>query len=185
MINEGVDYIRREVRNYLQINDADVITDNVHVLKGENGAPEGVYLSVVNVREETALKNGDHYVRENNQLRHKEPPVHLNVYLLFAVAFSDYGQSLLRLSQVVELFQSKRVFTAENEAPANPFPQSLEKLIFDFTSLNFEELNHLWGVLGGAYFPSVLYRVRLIKVQRNVSEAAPEVTAIGLGTSVL
>ena len=184
MINEAVEYIRKEVRIFLNIDDADAIIDNIHVLKSENGPAEGVYISLVNVKEETALKNGDHYVRENNQVRYKEPPVHLNIYLLFAFAFGDYAKNLLKLSQTVELFQSKRVFSSDNDLPANPFPASLEKLIFDFTSLNFEELNHLWGVLGGAYFPSVLYRMRLIKVQHAATLNAPEIKNLELNTGV-
>jgi hypothetical protein len=179
MINDAVEYIRKEVRAHLGIDDSEAIIDNVHVMKEENNA-NGVFISIVNVKEETTLKNGDHYVRENNQVRYKEPPIYLNLYLLFAYRFEDYGQSLLRLSQTVELFQSRRVFSADNDVPANPFPANLEKLIFDFVNLNFEELNHLWGVLGGAYFPSVLYKVRMVKVQRNVTSEASEITSIQL-----
>jgi len=182
MINDAVEYIRREVRDRLGIDESEAIIDNIHAMKEPDNAT-GVFISIVNVKEETTLKNGDHYVRENNQVRYKEPPVHLNLYLLLAYKFEDYGQSLLRLAQTVELFQSKRVFSADNDVPANPFPATLEKLIFDFVNLNFEELNHLWGVLGGAYFPSVLYKVRMIKVQANVTVAAPEIAQIQLVTN--
>jgi len=51
-------------------------------------------------------------------------------------------------------------------------------------NMNFEELNHLWGVLGGAYFPSVVYKVRLVKVQFDTATAAPEVTTIELDTVI-
>ncbi|MGH6784321.1 MAG: DUF4255 domain-containing protein, partial [Sphingomicrobium sp.] len=183
MINEAIDYIRRELRDYLGVDDTEVIIDNAHVLKDAANS-KGAYISIVNVKEETALKNGEHYVRENNQVRYKEPPVYLNLYLLLSFEFDDYGQSLLRLSQAVELFQSKRVFSAENDTPANQFPATLEKLVFDFVNLNFEELNHLWGVLGGAYYPSVLYKVRLVKVQRDVTAPAPEIGKIQLVASV-
>ena len=183
MINDAIEYVRKEVKAFLNIADADAIINNVHVLK-ETSPAEGVYISLVNLKEETALKNGDHRVRENNQVRYKEPPVHLNLYLLFVFAFNDYAKNLLKLSQTVELFQGKRVFSADNDLPANPFPASIEKLIFDFTSLNFEELNHLWGVLGGNYFPSVLYRVRLIKVLHATTLAAPEITNLELNTGV-
>ena len=65
---------------------------------------------------------------------------------------------------------------------ANPFPASLEKLVFEMVNMNFEELNNLWGVLGGAYFPSVVYKVRMVKVQLDATEPAPEITTIQLET---
>ena len=64
----------------------------------------------------------------------------------------------------------------------NPFPQTLEKIIFDIYNLDFEKLNHLWGVLGCSYFPSVLYKVRLIKVQADISAPGPEITTIQVDT---
>lgn len=182
MINDGVEYIRRELRNHLGVDDTEVITDHAHVLKENNNA-NGAYISIVNIKEETTLKNSEHYLRENNQLRYKEPPIFLNLYLLFAFEFESYSASLLRLSETVELFQSKRVFSAENDTVANPFPATLEKLIFDFNNLNFEELNHLWGILGGAYFPSILYKVRLLRLQRDVSVEGPEITTVQVGMS--
>jgi hypothetical protein len=98
--------------------------------------------------------------------------------------FSDYATSLLHLSQTIELFQHKPAFTAANQSAANPFPAVLEKLILDFYSLNLEQLNHLWSILGGAYFPAVLYKVRLVKVQRNETMAAPEITTIQVKTNL-
>lgn len=184
MINDAVDYIRREVRNYLGVDDTEVILDNVHVLK-ESQNNTGVYISLVNVEEETTLRNSPHTIRENNQVRYKEPPIFLNLYLLFSFEFSDYPASLLRLSQTVELFQNKRAFSAENEASGNPFPSTLELLVFDLYNMSFEQLNHLWGIQGGAYFPSVLYKVRLVKVQRDESVEGPEITTIQVDSGQL
>lgn len=183
MIKDAVEFIRTEVKRYLQVDDGDVIADNVHVMKEENNAA-GVYISVVNVEEETTLKNTPHTIRQNNQVRYKEPPVFLNLYLLFSFEFQNYSTSLHRLSQTIELFQGRRSFSAENDVPANPFPTSLERLIFDFCNMNFEELNHLWGIQGGAYFPSVLYKVRLVKVQRDESVEGPEITSIQVDTGL-
>jgi len=61
-----------------------------------------------------------------------------------------------------------------NPAPI-PFPATLEKLTFDMVNMNFEQLNNLWGVLGGSYFPSVVYKVRLVKVQAAETVQAPEI----------
>jgi hypothetical protein len=181
MIDDAVAYIRREVVNHLGVADTDVIAGNVHALK-EDGAARGLYVSVVNLVEEPTLRNTSHTVRIDGAVQYKEPPVHLNVYLLFAADFENYLASLLRLSQTIELFQSKRVFAASNAAAGNPFPATIEKLIFDFHNLDMEALNHLWGVLGGAYFPSAVYKVRLVRIQRDVSLAGPEITTIQVET---
>jgi hypothetical protein len=39
--------------------------------------------------------------------------------------------------------------------------------------MNFEQLNHLWGILGGKYLPSVLYKIRRVTVdeEATISEA--------------
>jgi len=50
--------------------------------------------------------------------------------------------------------------------------------------MNFEQLNHIWSVLGGNHYPSVLYKTRIVKVQRNEHVAAPEVTSISLESGV-
>lgn len=184
MIDDALEYIRREVRLDLGLPDNAVITNNVQVLTEDNNAT-GVYVSLVNLQEEPALKNTEHFIRQNGQVHYKEPPVHLNLFVMFAFEFDNYQTSLLRLSQTIELFQSKRHFSATNQRPGNPFPASLEKLVFDFHNIDFEQLDHLWGVLGGAYFPSVLYKVRLVQVQRDQAIAGPEITTVEVESTLL
>ena len=177
MIDDALEYIRKEIREDLNLADQEVMIDNLHVLKDETNA-EAAYVSLVNLQEEAALKNTEHFVRQNGKVHYKEPPVHLNLYVLLAFEFDSYETSLLRLSQTIELFQNKRHFSGANERPGNPFPAALDKLVFDFHNVDFEQLNHLWGVLGGAYFPSVLYKVRLVQVQRDETLVGPEILTV-------
>lgn len=181
MIDEALEYVRRELRDYLGIDDADVMINHAHLLK-EPTNTNGVYISLVNVEEERVLKNTSHHLRVNDQTLFQQPPVFLNLYLLFAFEFANYSTSLLRLSSTIERFQSKPCFSADNQTVTNPFPASLEKLIFDFYNLNFEQLNHLWAVLGGAYFPSVLYKVRMVRIQLDETIDVPEITRIQVET---
>jgi hypothetical protein len=44
--------------------------------------------------------------------------------------------------------------------------------------MNFEQMNHLWGILGGKYIPSVLYKLRLIPIQESPSEKVSVVEEI-------
>jgi hypothetical protein len=183
MIKDATEYIMKELKEFIPLTDGDLLPGHIHELK-ENNTVHGIYISLVNLEEEKTLVNEPHYVREKGLTRYKEPPLYLNLYLLFAFNFQDYGTSLRRLSETVKLFQSKRVFSAENQTATNPFPKTLEKIIFDIYNLDFEKLNHLWGVLGCAYFPSVLYKVRLLKVQHDDSVKGPEITTIQVETLV-
>jgi hypothetical protein len=183
VIADAVEFVRREVRDHLGVADDEVIINSARKLV-EDANPPGAYISVVNVQEETTLRNMPHVERRLGQSLYIEPPVYLNLYVLFAFEFLTYATSLTHLSKTVELFQSKRWFAASTQGGpgAIPFPASLEKLVFEMVNMNFEELNNLWGVLGGAYFPSVVYKIRMVKVQLDTTEPAPEITTIQLDT---
>ncbi|MEQ9126615.1 MAG: DUF4255 domain-containing protein [Alphaproteobacteria bacterium] len=177
MINDALDYIRRELRDHLGVTDAEVSIESARVLNDAQNT-EGAYITLVNVEEETALRNLPHTERVGGISQRREPAVHLNLYLLFAFEFQTYAASLLRLSQTIELFQSKRSFSRENERATNPFPTNLDRLNFEIYNLNLEALNNLWGVMGGAYYPSLLYKMRIMQVRAAETTAGPEITQI-------
>ncbi len=181
MIDDAVEYVRQEVRDYLGLVNQEVIVDHMHVLKEAPNA-QGVFMSLVNLEQETVLRNTSHVTRLNDTVRYVQPPVWLNIYLLLAFRFQAYSASLTHLSKAIELFQSKPVLSAATAAMGLTFPATLEKLIFDFHNLNLEQLNYMWGLLGGAYLPSVLYKVRLVRVQADTSAAGPEITTIRVDT---
>ncbi|MCY1398746.1 hypothetical protein D3C76_618950 [compost metagenome] len=181
MIADAVEFIRKEVRRHLGVADAEVIANSARKLVDESSAL-GAYISLINLQEEPVLRNSPHVEKRVGKSRYIEPPVFINLYLLFAFKFQDYDASLTHLSKTIELFQSKRWFSAATQSGpgAIAFPTKLEKLVFEMVNMNFEELNNLWGVLGDAYFPSVVYKVRMVKVQLDEIEDAPEITTIVL-----
>jgi hypothetical protein len=181
MIDDAITYVRDEVRTYLGLTNQEVITGHLHELK-DNTSMMGVFLSLVNLEEEPTLKNGSRFVRQNDVVRYMQPPVFLNLYLLFAFRFQNYGASLLHLSRTVELFQTKPVFSEATAAPGLTFPLNLDKLVFDFFNLNLEQLNYLWSMSGGVYLPSVLYKVRLVRVQADAVFDAPDITTVRVDT---
>lgn len=138
---------------------------------------ENIVLMVVNAREEKTLKNVANYIRNDVTLRvtYENPPVFLNFLLLFTATDDTYSNAILHLSRTIRFFQSKNVFTHDNVLPASllgtPIPISpldeLEtfKLILDFYSPTLEEVNHLWGTLGGKQYPSVLYMMRMLDLK--------------------
>jgi hypothetical protein len=81
---------------------------------------------------------------------------------------------LLVLSRALRFFQSKNVFTQDDVAPSsitgNAPPNALDrletfKIIFDLYSPTLEEVNHLWGTLGGKQYPFVMYTMRMLDLK--------------------
>jgi hypothetical protein len=44
-------------------------------------------------------------------------------------------------------------------------------------------MNHLWGILGGKYVPSVLYKMRVVSIEEEVEDSIGEpIMEIGINT---
>ena len=182
MINSVLTYLRSELLAHLGLDESQIILADASTLTTSTAI--GCYVTVVNLEEEAALKNLSHSTRVAGQVVYREPPIHLNLSLLITCRFDQYVTSLVHLSSVIEFFQHHRVFSAEHQRPANPFPAVLEKLLVEFQSQNFEKLNHMWGMLGGLYLPSALYKLRMIKVQLDEDSEGPEIRSIRVDSTV-
>lgn len=186
MIAQALKYICQEV-NFINDNPATpsleefVVLGNISRLDSTSGANNAdlqskVILTLVNLEEEKTLKNGPYYVQEGETLVKKNPTIYLNLYLLFSCATDDYETALTKISRIIGTFQAKHVFTPDTAEM--PFPGEIEKIILDLFSINFEQSNHMWGILGGKYIPSVLYKARLIAIQASKPEGAAVVREI-------
>jgi hypothetical protein len=147
-------------------------------------------LSLVNLEEERALKNGRIATTLSaGDVGYMNRPFHLNLFLLFTANYRNYGTALRRLTQVLTFFQGKQKFTFAN-SPGPNLPQGgiVEfSLAMDLLSLSIEEVNHLWAFLGTKQSPSVIFRGRLVVVsdQRLLETGARiqdlEITGRGVG----
>lgn len=148
-----------------------------------------VVVSLVNVAEEPMLKNKVSRYQIGGQFQEEFPPVHINLYLMFTANFQDYKKAVGHLLRVLEFFQGRKEFslntaTRSKESNLNlEHPNSERALLVELHTLNFEQLNYLWGSLGGKQMPFVLYRARLlpIRMQRQTGHAGM-ITEIGLTT---
>lgn len=150
-----------------------------------------MYLSLVNIKEERTLKNLPDRIRNDARLKvsYENPPVFLNFLILVTTTHTDYVNALTVLSRAIRFFQFKNVFTHDNvdpssittsSAPINPLDQ-LEtfKLIFDLYSPTMEEVNHMWGTLGGKQYPFVLYVMRMLDLKfRSVQKESGLITEV-------
>jgi Pvc16 N-terminal domain len=126
-----------------------------------------VVLTLVNIEEERALKNGRvTSTLGGGDIGYMNRPFHLNLFLLFTANYRIYGTALKRLAQVLTFFQGKQQFTFANSpgstAPRNGIVDF--SLTMDLLSLSFEEVNHLWGFLGAKQSPSAIFRGRLVVI---------------------
>lgn len=123
-------------------------------------------LTLLSVEEEKTLKNGSTAVREETgALVYRNRPLHLNLCLLFTANYRNYETALKRLAQVFTFFQGKQRFTVGNSPGTGIAPTTELSLTLDLLSLSLEEINHLWGSLGGKVLPFALYRGRLVTLQ--------------------
>jgi len=176
MIEESLFYIKEELLNYL-INDiqdsgVEVELGNIALFETDNTASinEKIIITLVNIEEESTLKNNKnvHYGSDGS-IKYVMPPIYLNLYLLFCCNYALYNTSLKRLGHVIGFFQQRKKFeiksttSSQNEHLFKEEDQHF-KLIFELYTLTFEQINHLWGALGGRQLPSVMFKARLVKV---------------------
>ncbi|MFY9154469.1 MAG: DUF4255 domain-containing protein [Prolixibacteraceae bacterium] len=189
MIYEAIQIISEQLNNYLSSHGLSnlVTLENIALLEtsGENAdnLKNKVVLTLVNLSEETSMKNLPHYtVIDKNHTEYRNPPVHLNLYLLISANCNTYTNSLRSISKTIEFFQGKKLFTSENtvyETKEDFDVLEHFKLITMLYTPTFEELNYVWGTLGGRQLPSVIYKIQLIEIdQKTLSGTGPVITNI-------
>lgn len=178
MILEATSLILAQVNQYIHQADGNplgtadpVVVGNISQVENTNVASDlenKVVLTLVNLSEEAALKNLSAVNRSpSGSISYQNPPIYLNLYLLFSATYTNYATALRRLAQVITFFQSKKTFTLSNSPGSvnNISPTTDLTLHIDLLTLNFEEVNNLWGSLGGKQLPFILYRGRLVEIQ--------------------
>jgi hypothetical protein len=182
VIYETLKFLREEVNKYLNMKLGGSLTEPKLVIGNVSLAfdpPPGAdvldgkaILSLVNVEEDRVAKEQKNYTISDIAAIYKNPPLYLNLYVLFAVnkkgTLKDYEDSLVWLGHIIQFFQYQQVFTPATHPNLN---EKIEKIIVDLYSQNFEQVNNLWGTLGGKYLPSVLYKIRQITIDENAIEA--------------
>jgi len=182
MVFEVIQIIAEQVNNYLdEIGlEKTVVAENIAFLESQNETVSGnledkVALTLINLDEEATLKNFPNHSVENSKTIYKNSVINLNLYLLFSANRNIYINSLNDISKIIAFFQGKRLFTQANTiynrnniamANIDDFRFSVE-----LYTPTFEELNYIWGTLGGKQLPSALYKVSMIQIERNIAQA--------------
>lgn len=177
MIDKSLEALKRAVQNYLvSLPELNLTSEDAIVLSpivkadGSLAIPDNsLGLTLVNIEEERVVKSQNAVsIAGDGRVSIVNPEIKLNLFILITANFTNYDTGLQFLSAAVKCFQSKNVFTPDN----TPFlDSSIQKLIVELFSLDFEKQNHLWGSLGAKYLPSILYRVRLVAIQEGIKQA--------------
>ena len=194
MIFEIIQIITEQVNNYLEEIglDKSVVAENIAFLESQNedigtALKDGVALTLINLDEEATLKNFPNHTIENTKTIYKNSIINLNLYLLFSANRDKYVNSLKDISKIIEFFQGKRLFTQANTIYNRNSSAMSNVDNFRFTvelyTPTFEELNYIWGTLGGKQLPSALYKVSMIQIERNIVQAEGQLIGEFSGTT--
>ena len=169
MINSAITVVANELNYSLQktfrLDEDIVVVSNTVEQDGSLPlqAANKVAVSLINIEKDTFSKNmggnGSGFSRSVVGFE----PVYLNLYILVSVCFggNNYQESMKFLSNAIAFFQRRPVFDHSNTPDMD---DRIEKLVLDLENLSIQELSNLWGILGGKYYPSVLYRARMVAI---------------------
>lgn len=190
MIYEALQIISEQLDNYLSSQGLSnlVKLENIALLdsSSENAANVNgkVVLTLLNLEEDSTQKNLPNFKVRNGVTEYKNPPVHLNLFLLISANCDTYDKSLRCISKTIQFFQGKKVFTSTNtvynrtNVAFDVLPQFRFNL--ELYTLSLEQLNYVWGTLGGRQLPSVIYKIQLIEIEQDIKLATSGViTHIG------
>jgi hypothetical protein len=186
MIHEALSLIREELVIYLStngytLNNAKdiVLMENIGLFESTTTGvnfDDKIILTLVNIEEESTLKNAPFVKRDlAGPARYENPPVFLNLYLLVTACNKStddksYFDALARLSLVIRFFQGHNSFTVATSSGPMDLTTLKEdvlrlKITAELYTLTFEQINHLWGTLGGKQMPFVMYKLRLVEIK--------------------
>jgi hypothetical protein len=146
-----------------------VVMGSIFNEKGEPLIGSGVVgLMISNIEEERIFKAQlQKQKRTDNDIEVANPETKLNLFILVAANpganTGSYDTALKRLSEVITYFQGTSFFDKTDYPDLDP----IEYLIVELFSLSFEQQNQLWASLGAKYMPSVVYKIRLVVIDKG------------------
>jgi len=178
MIDKALILLKTELAAYLISkgdNAASVIIDNIGLSETSagNSLPDSMVITLVNIEEESTLKNQSPLKRfPLAAAQYENPPVYLNLFVLMTCNYSGEGYllALKRLSLVIQFLQSKNSFSSTittSGGSADPNDKQELKFTMELYTLTFEQINYLWGSLGGRQVPFAMYKLRLIAISEH------------------
>jgi len=206
MLKTTLEFIADELNNWLQLRDPlnfqdakpAVITTlmkpdgtfAVNTSSGQGNDKFSIAVTLVNIEEESVFKNQPHYRQQNEKIQVVQPPMNINLFVLFSAVADKYATALTLINYVLSFFQSNPVFDEAGYPHLNakvnaaePWSK-LQRIVVDFYNISFEQQNNLWAALGAKYMPSALYKIRSITyTDQTPHMEGPAITEININAS--
>lgn len=140
-----------------------------NIQENTQGADNKLIASIASIEEEKALKIPENFIRQNHEITYKQPPVWVNITVIFTyyTRNTENYDGIDLLSNVMQYFQSKPILTKTNVLLPTNFPANLESLRSELVNLNYDQANNLWGIFGGKYYPSAVYKFKSIPIDNQ------------------
>lgn len=145
-----------------------------------------IVLSIVNIEQDSTTKNQTLYkaigVNATTVDRYKNPAQNLIISILFTSYNKDqskYSEGLDKLAYIIKCLQNNNVYyygysnIHEQSEISETQQKILNKLTLDMVSLKMDQLNQMWTCLGSKYMPSVLYSMKMVRIQNETLETDP------------
>lgn len=169
-----------------------VVADNLVKRDGtpNNSIVDKVVLVVVNIAEDHVYHSVQRLSKDRDRPAEiSRPSTQVNLCLMFVGNHEKYSESLKHISYVITFFQQHPAFDyvsimdmAVRKGYLSP-EQAAEgrggRIVFKLFSPTFEQQNHIWGMLGAKFMPSVMYQVGILNITEGLVEGEiPVVTDI-------
>ncbi len=174
MISQFISFLKGDLNSFISqkkgVEDTFVLFANLNnVIENSQNGDNKIIISIVNIEEEKLLQSPDNYLKSKTEITYKNPPVWLNFICLFTffTKSNETYDGIDMLANVVQYFQSRPRLNKTTAFVPDNFPSVYDDLRAEFISLNYEQTNYLWGLFGGKYHPSVVYKFKTIPIDNN------------------
>lgn len=205
MLRNALEFLTDELNAYLQVRDpvnfqdakTAVLTNLVkpdgtfaaNASSGQGNDKFSIAVTLINMEQDRVAESQNFYRREKDKVQVVEPPLNLNLYVLFSAVADKYSTALTLLDHVLGFFQSHPVFDDAGyphlNSKADPLQPwtFIQRMVTDLHTLTLEQQNNLWASLGAKYMPSAMYKIRTLTYHdvHPKSEGLP-ITEINLRT---
>jgi hypothetical protein len=156
--------LNQSLKRMFRVGEDLVIISHIHEQDGSvaSHVANKLLMFLTNIETETlAYRSSEHAHVGAQRMAVNSAPVYLNLLVMFAANFSagNYPEALKFISGTIGFFQRRPVLDHHNSPGLD---SRIDRLALEIQNLSTADLSNLWGILGGKYMPSVLYRVRMI-----------------------
>jgi len=167
-----IDFIKLDA----QLSGVAIAADNIakHDMNADNFDGKNLIVTIIRIEEESTLKNFPNQRLVNSggayKVDKRYPKIYLNYYLLFTATL-QYDKSVAIINRTIKFFQKNKKIQFESDG------DDLE-INLEIYSPTFEQLNNIWGMFGGKHLPSIIYKARVLALEKGEETLSAIVSSV-------